>query len=87
MLRNNLHCVDNMQENKRSEDKFWKVGPIMNHFVKVLQEQMPNPEKRLCIDDQMIPFKGRLGLKQYMKGKSNPWGIKLFFLCRESGMP
>ena len=35
----------------------------------------------------MIPFTGRLGLKQYMKGKPNPWGIKEFFLCRESGMP
>lgn len=22
-----------------------------------------------------------------MKGKPNPWGIKLFFLCGESGMP
>ena len=48
---------------------------------------MDNPEKRLCIDEQMIPFKGRLDLKQYMKGKPNPWGIKLFFLCGESGMP
>ena len=37
MLRNNLHCVDNIQENERSEDKFWKVRSIMNHFVKVLQ--------------------------------------------------
>ena len=35
----------------------------------------------------MIPFKRRLGLKQYMKGKPNPWGIKVFFLCAESGMP
>ena len=35
----------------------------------------------------MIPFKGILGLKQYMKGKPNPWGIKVFFLCGESGMP
>ena len=47
---------------------------------------MPNPEKRLCINEQMIPFKGKLGLKQYIKGKPNPWGINLFFLCGESGM-
>ena len=26
-------------------------------------------------------------MKQYMKGKPNPWGIKVFFLCGKSGMP
>ena len=83
----NLHLFDNLQENKRVEDKFWKVRPILKQFLDVLLEELPDPEKRLCIDEQMIPFKGRLGLKQYMKGKPNPWGTKVFFLCGESGMP
>ena len=87
MLRNNLHLVDNLQGNERVEDKFWKVRPILNQFSNVLVQELPDPEKRLCIDEQMIPFKGILGLKQYMKGKPNPWGIKVFFLCGESGMP
>ena len=85
VLRNNLHCVDNLQDNDRNNDKFWKVRPIMNQCLKVLLEE--KPEKRVCVDEQMIPCKGRLGLKQYMKGKPNPWGIKIFFLCGESGMP
>ena len=87
MLRNNLYLVDNPQGNERVEDKFWKVRPILNQFSNVLVQELPDPEKRLCIDEQMIPFKGILGLKQYMKGKPNPWGIKVFFLCGESGMP
>ena len=87
MLRNNLYLVDNLQENERVEDKFWKVRPILNQFSNVLLQELRDPEKRLCIDEQMISFKGRLGLKQYMKGKPNPWGIKVFFLCGESGMP
>ena len=87
MLRNNLHLVDNLQGNERVEDKFWKVRPILNQFSNVLVQELSDPEKRLCIDEQMIPFKGILGLKQYMKGKPNPWGIKVFFLCGESGMP
>jgi hypothetical protein len=29
----------------------------------------------------MIPFKGRLGIKQYIKDKPNKWGIKAFLLC------
>ena len=28
----------------------------------------------------MIPFKGRLGFKQYMKDKPTKWGIKVFVL-------
>ena len=87
MLRNNLHLVDNPHENERVEGKFWKVRPILNQFSNVLLQELPDFEKRLCIDEQMIPFKGRLGLKQYMNGKPNPWGIKMFFLCGDSGMP
>ncbi len=29
----------------------------------------------------MIPFKGRLGFKQYMKDKPAKWGIKVFVLA------
>ena len=29
----------------------------------------------------MIPFKGRLGMKQYVKSKPTKWGIKAFLLC------
>jgi hypothetical protein len=26
-------------------------------------------------------------MKQYIKGKPNPWGIKVYILCGKSGMP
>ena len=29
----------------------------------------------------MIPFKGKLGFKQYLKDKPTKWGIKLFVLA------
>ena len=32
----------------------------------------------VTIDEAMIPFKGRLGFKQYMKNKPTKWGIKAF---------
>ncbi|XP_015375386.1 PREDICTED: uncharacterized protein LOC107169932 [Diuraphis noxia] len=34
----------------------------------------------------MIKFKGKLGIKQYMKSKPCPWGIKNFLLCSSKGM-
>ena len=33
------------------------------------------------MDEAMIPFKGRLSIKQYMKDKPTKWGIKVFVLA------
>ena len=40
----------------------------------------------MCIDEQMMPFKGRLNVKQYVKSKPHPWEIKMFALCGKNGM-
>ena len=42
----------------------------------------------LSIDEAMIPFKGRLRIKQYMKDKPTKWGSKLlFWLMLEQAIP
>ncbi|KAL4126171.1 hypothetical protein QTP88_010397 [Uroleucon formosanum] len=43
-------------------------------------------KKNVSIDEQMIPFKGHLNIKQYMKGKPCSWGIKNFVMCGASGL-
>lgn len=42
-------------------------------------------ESHLSIDEQMVPFKGSINIKQYVKGKPCPWGIKIFVLREVSG--
>ena len=37
--------------------------------------------QQCTIDEAMIPFKGRLGFKQYLKDKSTKWGIKVWILA------
>lgn len=37
------------------------------------------------IDESMIPFRGRLSFRQYLKQKAHPYGIKIFKLCSGSG--
>ncbi len=37
------------------------------------------------VDEQMIPFKGQLGLKVYMKNKPKKWGVKIWTLAGQSG--
>ncbi|XP_046394005.1 piggyBac transposable element-derived protein 3-like [Ischnura elegans] len=82
-LRNNLHLVDILKKPKNT-DRFWKVRPMYEVIRQRCLEL--DLEKKLCIDEQIIPFRGHLNVKQYVKGKPCPWGIKIFFLCGKSGL-
>ena len=72
-----LHLADNSQDNKT--DKLFKV----RHFVDLVTAQFSENYtlyQPVTIDEAMIPYKGRLSFKQYMKNKPTKWGIKVFVL-------
>jgi len=83
-LRSNFHIMDNNTVPTNNKDRFVKVRPIYN----VLKRRCNGlaVEKNICVDEQMEPFKGKLSVKQHMRDKPNPWGIKLYLLCGESGL-
>ncbi|XP_022899873.1 piggyBac transposable element-derived protein 3-like [Onthophagus taurus] len=39
------------------------------------------PEETICIDETMIPFRGRLSFRQYIKGKRHKCGMKIYKVC------
>ena len=39
------------------------------------------PHQQVSIDECMVPFKGRLAMKQYYKEKPVKWGIKVWMLA------
>ena len=39
------------------------------------------PHEHVTVDEEMVPFKGRLGIKQFMKDKPVKFGIKLWVLA------
>ncbi|KAK2721533.1 hypothetical protein QYM36_003729 [Artemia franciscana] len=45
-----------------------------------------NPEEIQSIDEQMIPFKGTIGFRQYLKDKPHSWGVKVFTRAGISGI-
>lgn len=83
-LRNALHIVNNLERPADSSDKLYKVRPLYNAIRRRCLEL--SLEESLCIDEQMVPFKGQLSIKQYVKGKPYPWGIKIFLLAGRSGV-
>ena len=42
------------------------------------------PEKKVAIDEAMIPWRGKLRFKVYVKNKPTKWGIKIYELCESS---
>ena len=72
-----LHLADNTCV--PGNDKRYKV----RHFATLLISQFQSLytlHQEVTIDEAMIPFKGRLSFKQYIKAKPTKWGIKVFVL-------
>lgn len=39
------------------------------------------PDRDVCVDEQLVPFKGRCGFRQYMPKKPAKYGLKVWALC------
>lgn len=83
-LRSNLHLVNNNERPSEDTDVFYKVRPLYDSIRKRCLE-LPL-EEYLSIDEQIVPFRGKLSVLQYIKGKPEPWGVKVYFLCGKSGL-
>lgn len=84
-LRSALHITDqNMPRDPSSSDKFWKVRPLLEAVRRrCLQLEVL---EHSSIDEQMVPFTGRVAAKQVIKSKPNPVGVKVFVRCSSDGM-
>jgi len=65
-------------------DKLFKVRPLSDHLRKKYNDTPMS--QMLCIDEQMIPFKGNTALKQYLPSKPHKYGYKVFILCSNKGV-
>lgn len=79
----NLHCNDNETQAPKSDpshDKLHKVKPLLDLLNQNVRK-VYTPSGVVCVDESMIPFKGRNVLKQYMPKKPIKWGYKVWCLC------
>ena len=82
-IKTNVHLNDNSNSD-HTTDKLFKLRPFLDSLSNNLQK-IPIDEK-VCVDEQIIPFKGKHSLKVYVKNKPKKWGYKVFALCDCSGV-
>ncbi|XP_056885686.1 uncharacterized protein LOC130524010 [Takifugu flavidus] len=85
-LRQSLKVLidDDVPEDLRKRDKFWKVRPFLDRILQGCRSQT-RPEC-VSIDEQMIPFTGACPCRQYLPMKPNPVGIKNFVCATTDGI-
>ncbi|XP_045115262.1 piggyBac transposable element-derived protein 2-like [Portunus trituberculatus] len=86
-IKSCIHFADNSQcpaKGTPEYDKLYKVKPLLNH-LKSKYNMIPM-DKNVCVDEQMIPYKGTRGPRYYIKGKPNPWGFKVWTLAGSHGI-
>ena len=83
MLTSCLHFANNEDLLDRADPNYnplFKIQPLLD----VVLDQWLNsvePGQHLAIDESMVPFRGRVGFRQYIKSKHHRYGMKAFALC------
>lgn len=71
-------------ERNDTEDRLYKIRQILNMLNNRFRDIL-TPGKFIVIDESMIPWRGRLNFRQYIKNKSHKYGVKLYKLCTPEG--
>lgn len=82
-IKSCMHFHDNTTDDAQDADKLRKITPVLTHLRDALRT-IPK-EESLCVDEQIVPFKGRSGLKMYNPNKPHKWGYKIWVLSGASG--
>ncbi|KAK2701558.1 hypothetical protein QYM36_019798 [Artemia franciscana] len=86
-LRSFFHICDDtlmIPKGEVGHDKLFKIRRLYDAFRENLKKI--DPEEIQSIDEQMIPFKGTIGFRQYLKDKPHSWGVKVFTRAGISGI-
>ncbi|KAK5966173.1 PiggyBac transposable element-derived protein 4 [Trichostrongylus colubriformis] len=81
-ILNSLHFADNEAADRTN--RLYKVARIVELLNQSFYDAY-TPGRDVCVDESIVPFRGRVLFRQYVKGKRHKYGIKLFKLCMQGG--
>ena len=70
----NLYFADNRKDNRR-DFKAFKMRPVIDQLNSKFSEVLSNDSEK-SIYEHIVKFKGRSGVKQYIKSKPIKWSFK-----------
>jgi len=82
-LKKFCHLADNRN---LSQSKVAKLLPIYDRLNRALL-QFGVFDRKLSIDESMVPYYGHHGAKMFIRGKPIRFGYKLWMLCSSDGYP
>lgn len=76
-FNDNVNLITNRKD--AGYDQLYKVRPLLTMLRN--QCMLVAPEQRQSVDEQIIPFKGKNRLRQYLPKKPKRWGFKVIARC------
>ena len=64
---------------RRRADKFAPFREFWNCFTEQAKSAY-TPGEFVCVDEQLVPFRGRCAFRQYLPSKPDKYGLKIFML-------
>lgn len=73
------------QANPQRNNRLFKVQELVDYFNNKMR-YVYYPGRELAIDEAMLLWRGRLQIRQYVKGKRHKYGIKFYSLNEPEGL-
>ena len=83
-IKNHIHFNNNDTIPPDNIDKLFKIRPLLSSLLTKFQRTPI--DYHLSLDEQIVPFKGKSGLKQYNPKKPKKWRYKIFVLSDYKGI-
>lgn len=68
------------RQERRAVDKLAPIRDVWEIFTNNCQRCLV-PESQVCVDEQLVGFRGRCPFRVYMKSKPDRYGIKIWAIC------
>eukprot|EP00057_Strongylocentrotus_purpuratus_P016764 XP_011671238.1 PREDICTED: piggyBac transposable element-derived protein 4-like [Strongylocentrotus purpuratus] len=78
-LRDFVNNEDRDASEEEGYDPLFKIQPVIDRVCPTYQASF-SPGRDLSMDESLVPFKGRVGFKQYLPLKPTKWGIKFWVI-------
>jgi len=84
LLERCLHFADNtvppLPTASDTEKILWKINPFLEPLISNFSA-VYTPDRFIAVDESLMLWKGKLGIKQYIHTKRVRWGLKSYELC------